>query len=260
VGTDSPVRCGSVNGPGSRTLDHDGHRCDTCTVNEQFEVLKLDYEQTLATYRQLTGIRFKLLAFVPAISGAAIAVLGQTNPDRWARFGFAVLGFFVTLGIVLYDQRNTQFYNGAMARAKHLERELRFKRFENDKNVGLFGSRRSHPKQYLFGLPVGHDLGLALVYSTVLGAWVFAAIEGGWPTKTVLAATLGIAVAVAALVQFQWHDGEPKSLTKAWKCLKKEPKRLTKARMCLKKARKEVRDSKEREAERGRLPVSHNNT
>ena len=177
--------------------------------------MKLDYEQTLATYRQLTGIRFKLLAFVPAISGAAIAVLGQTNPDRWAKFGFAVLGFFVTLGIVLYDQRNTQFYNGAIARAKHLEQELGFKRFENDTHVGLFGSRGDHSQQYFFGLPVGHDLGLALVYSTVLGAWVFAAIEGGWPTKTALAATLGIAVAVAALIQFEWHDGKPKRLRKA---------------------------------------------
>jgi hypothetical protein len=136
---------------------------------------------------------------------------------RWARFGFAVLGFFVTLGIVLYDQRNTQFYNGAIGRAEYLEQELGFMRFENDENVGLFGSRGSHPKQYLFGLPVGRDLGLGLVYSTVLGAWVFAAIEGGWPTKTVLAATLAVAVAVAALVRFPWHDGKPKALKNAWK-------------------------------------------
>jgi hypothetical protein len=199
------------------TLDRNGRRSDTCTVHEELEVLKLDYEQTLATYRQLTGIRFKLLAFVPAISGAAIAVLGQTRPDRWAKFGFAALGFFVTLGIVLYDQRNTQFYNGVIGRAKHLERELGFKRFENDTNVGLFGSRSAHSRQYFFGLPVGHDLGLALVYSTVLGAWVFAAIEGGWPTETALAATAGVTVALSALVQFEWHDGKPKRLKKAWK-------------------------------------------
>ena len=155
-------------------------------MHENAEVLKLDYEQTLATYRQLTEIRFRLLAFVPAISGAAIVVLGQTGSDPWAKFGVAVLGFFVTLGIVLYDQRNTQIYQGTIGQAKHLENKLGL---ETDTNAGLFGSRGELPTQHFFWFPFEHGLGLALVYSTVLGAWVFAAIESGWPTKTPLATT-----------------------------------------------------------------------
>ena len=73
------------------------------------ETAKFDYEQTLETYRQLTDIRFKLLAFVPALSGAAIALLTRSEIDGLEGVGLAGLGFVVTLGIALYDQRNTVF-------------------------------------------------------------------------------------------------------------------------------------------------------
>jgi hypothetical protein len=190
---------------------------DTGNMRDQLELLKLDYEQTLQTYRQLAEIRFKLLAFVPTISGAAIALLTKATMERWEKVVLAGLGFLVTLGVILYDQRNTQFYNGAIGRAQHLEEELGLLAFEKDKNVGLFGSRMDHTKHYLFGLPVGHDLGLALIYSPVLGAWVYAAIRGGWPTHQIVAAVVGVVVAVLALIQFEWHNGKPERLNKAWR-------------------------------------------
>jgi hypothetical protein len=186
-------------------------------MSEHWERLKLDYEQALQTYRQLADIRFKLLAFVPTISGAAIALLTQTKMERWEKVVLAGVGFLVTLGVVLYDQRNTQFHNGAIGRARHLEEELGFVAFEKDKHVGLFGSRWDHQRQYLFGLPVGHDLGLALIYSPVLGAWLYAVVRSGWPAQKAVAVIAGVAVAGLALVQFEWHNGKPKRLKKAWK-------------------------------------------
>jgi hypothetical protein len=48
-------------------------KSDTAEIDR----LKVDYEQTLATYRMLADIRFKLLAFVPTISGAVIALLSS---------------------------------------------------------------------------------------------------------------------------------------------------------------------------------------
>ena len=105
------------------------------------ETAKFDYEQTLETYRQLTDIRFKLLAFVPALSGAAIALLTRSEIDGLEGVGLAGLGFVVTLGIALYDQRNTVFYNGAIGRAKFLEWRLGLERFGGDRHRGLFGSR-----------------------------------------------------------------------------------------------------------------------
>jgi len=80
-----------------------------------------DYGHALDIYRQLAEIRFKLLAFVPTLSGAAVALLTEATIDRWEKVSLASLGFLVTLGIVIYDQRNTQFYNGAISRAQYIE-------------------------------------------------------------------------------------------------------------------------------------------
>jgi 1,4-dihydroxy-2-naphthoate octaprenyltransferase len=82
-------------------------------VND-WERLKLDYESTIKYYQNLADIRFKSLAFVPVISGAAIALLTRTSITHWNRFILASLGLIITLGITLYDQRNTQFYDAAI--------------------------------------------------------------------------------------------------------------------------------------------------
>ena len=47
------------------------------------EKLKLDYEQTIAYYHHLADSRFKLLALVPIVTGAAIGLLSEgTQPAR----------------------------------------------------------------------------------------------------------------------------------------------------------------------------------
>jgi hypothetical protein len=178
--------------------------------------LRLDYEQSLETYRQLADIRFKLLALVPTVSTAGVALLARAAAiPRWEKLGLASVGFLATLGIVLYDQRNTQFYNGAIGRAQELERELGLRPTGGDREGGLFRSRREHPTRRLFGLPFGHDLGLALVYCPVLGAWVFVAVLEGGQTRAGVALLAGAAFAAGCLVQLLWHDGKPERL-QAW--------------------------------------------
>ena len=47
------------------------------------EKLKLDYEQTGQYFHELAGVRFKLLALVPVVTGAAISLLGSTaTPNK----------------------------------------------------------------------------------------------------------------------------------------------------------------------------------
>lgn len=170
-------------------------------------LLKLDYEQTMATYRQFADIRFKLLAFVPALSAAAVGLLTAATAGGWTTAAVGVVGFVVALGIVVYDQRNTQFYNGAISRAQHLERLLDLAAFEGDLAPGLFGSRKSHRTRHFLGLEVSHGLGLALVYSAVLGAWAFAATyPAGNDGRRWLPALLAILVGGAALVQLLLND------------------------------------------------------
>ena len=49
----------------------------TVTPPSRAELLRLDYEQTTDLLRTLADVRFKLLALVPTLSGAAVALLGH---------------------------------------------------------------------------------------------------------------------------------------------------------------------------------------
>lgn len=185
-------------------------------MDPEAELLKLDYEQTLATYQQFADIRFKLLAFVPALSAATIALLTGAHVSGWTTSVLGATGFIVTLGIVLYDQRNTQFYNGAISRAQHLEIQLGLRRFQNDEHFGLFGSRDDHQSRRLLGLPVRHGLGLGLVYSAVLGAWMFATLLPLAPNHAWIAALGATLVAAVILGQFELNDGKLKRLRRGF--------------------------------------------
>lgn len=175
---------------------------------EATEVRLCDYEQTVQVYRQLAEIRFKLLAFVPTLSGAAVALLTSASGVRpIVRSALALLGFVATLAILIYDQRNTAFYNAAIGRAKHLERRLGLDVFENDKNPGLFGSRGTVRARRIFGIRVQHDLGLALIYASALGTWAFAFALETDRIGSAAAGAAGTIVAVAMFVQLQRLDG-----------------------------------------------------
>jgi hypothetical protein len=183
---------------------------------------RLDYEQTLETYRQLTDIRFKLLAFVPTLSGVAIALLDASDIGRWETVALAALGFVVTFGIVLYEKRNTIFYNGAIGRAQFLEERIGFERFGGDEHRGLFGSRRDHRPRWFLGLPVQHDLGLALVYCPALGAWVFAAVHAIWPARPWIALIAGLVSACIFFVEFAWKGDSPSTRLRRWLQLRRK--------------------------------------
>lgn len=84
------------------------------------EKLKLDYEQTTIYYHQLADSRFKLLALIPIVTGAAIGLLNTGIPSSVVLV-IGCLGFVVTLGLFLYNQRNSQMFDAMVIRAKMLE-------------------------------------------------------------------------------------------------------------------------------------------
>ena len=86
--------------------------------------LRLDYNETTDLMRGLTDVRFKLVAFVPTISGAAIAVLGRGKSTTSELLAVGLLGLVATVGIVIFDLRNTQLLDYAVLRAKSLEERL----------------------------------------------------------------------------------------------------------------------------------------
>src|SRR5215204_3573823 len=112
--------------------------------------LRLDYEQTCEQIRGLTDTRFKLLAFVPTLTAAAVALLGRRDIDQWTVLAISLLGFSVTLGIIFFEMRNTVLYSGAIDRAKSLEVALQLPVFtEGRRSGGLFNERPHSPKRFL---------------------------------------------------------------------------------------------------------------
>jgi hypothetical protein len=133
------------------------------------ELLRLEYEYASRLLGTLTEIRFKLLALVPTLSGAVVALMspGQSGVELLAIGG---LGLTATSGIFAYELRSTELRRRAGARVDRLESEL----FSGGPLVGGDGRR---PK--LYGVvPASHQLGVGLVYGAALGGWVYLVVWG----------------------------------------------------------------------------------
>lgn len=126
--------------------------------------LRLEYDRAVAVFRDLTDVRFKLLALVPTLSGAAVGLLkGDQAPVTLLAVG--LLGLCATLGVLVYELRNSEIRQGAAQRMVELERELL---------VHPLVTRRPEGAPRLFGvLTVEHSLGLALVYGAALAGWAY---------------------------------------------------------------------------------------
>jgi hypothetical protein len=130
-----------------------------------------DYKVGVDIFKLLADVRFKLLALVPTISGAAIVLLSRdleaARKVPVTSLVIGALGLVVTLGVVIYDQRNSQISNATFFRLQWLEHQL---------EIHEHGQFTTRPKRELrlFGLwTIWHDRGLSLIYGAVLGAWVF---------------------------------------------------------------------------------------
>ncbi|HSK15986.1 MAG TPA: hypothetical protein VK915_07430 [Gaiellaceae bacterium] len=131
--------------------------------------LRLDYDQTTQALRTLTDVRFRLLAFVPAVSGAAVALLNRPRPAA-ELLGVGVLGLVATAGVFVYELRNSQISATFHARAQALERRLGLGSAA-DAPGGLFSERPGITQRLAGFFPVSHGNGLALVYAAALGGW-----------------------------------------------------------------------------------------
>jgi hypothetical protein len=138
----------------------------------QGDRLRLDYQQTTDLMRQITDARFKLLALVPTLSGAAVAILGRPS-SAGELLAVGLLGLVATLGVLLYELRNAQLYDYGLHRAQELERRLELPSLDDGSSGGLFSERPDRSLRLLGFLPVDRDAGLILVYSAALAGWTY---------------------------------------------------------------------------------------
>jgi hypothetical protein len=148
------------------------------STSEHHEQFLLDYSQTTGLLRDLADTRFKLVALVPTISGAAVALLSR-HPSAAQLLAVGSLGLTATVGVVVYDLRNTQVYEYALQRAATLERALEIlSPLDLGRTGGLFSERPARELR-LFGLTVSHERGLGLVYAAAIGGWTYLLAWGG---------------------------------------------------------------------------------
>jgi len=168
--------------------------------------LRLDYGQTTDLLRSLTDVRFKLLALVPTLTGTAVALLGRPRPAA-ELLGVGLLGLVATLGVLVYDLRNTQIHDYAVHRARELEARLGLASpFRAGSPGGLF-AERPEPTLRPFGIPaVTYDHALALVYGSALAGWSYLVVWGGLRALDVggaqkAGAAIGVGVGLLAALE-----------------------------------------------------------
>jgi hypothetical protein len=84
-----------------------------------------------------------------------------------------------TLGIFVYELRNTQVHDALVLRAAELERQLGLRSVLGASGPGgLFGELPGRAMRLFGVLPVNQDRGLALVYSAALAGWTYLAAWG----------------------------------------------------------------------------------
>ncbi len=150
--------------------------------------LRLDYDQTTGLLRDLTETRFRLLALVPTIAGAAVGLLSSSR-DSIELLAIGLLGLTATLGILVYELRAGEMKSGLVARARRLEAQLL-----------VYGPLVEGGGRKLFGfIQVSHRRGVAFIFGAALAAWSYVVAWGALRALSVSSAReIGLAVGVAA--------------------------------------------------------------
>lgn len=147
-----------------------------------------DYVATRDLYDTLVEIRFKLLTFVPTITGIAVGIvsLDSNKVDESPRLMIGLVGFVASIALVIYEIRNSQIHDRSIHRLAHLEKILGFGPSGPSRAPsGMFSERGAGGN--LFGVfQVKHDRALIMIYAAVTIAWTWVIVTGAevaadWP-------------------------------------------------------------------------------
>ena len=135
--------------------------------------LRLDYDRTTELVQSLLDTRFKLLALVPTIAGAAVGLI-RAPRAAVELLGVGVLGLAATLGILLYELRNGEILEAMLRHAQALERALGLQAGpEVQGPEELLSLRTGTRGRFLGVLTASNERALGLVYGAALGGWSY---------------------------------------------------------------------------------------
>jgi hypothetical protein len=159
---------------------------------DEREALQYEHAEATALLRALGETRFKLLALVPTLSGAVVALTSAGQPAV-ELLALGLVGLAATTGALVYELRNGQLARVLAARVRGLERRL-------------FGAGELVPEA---GPLLTHALGVALVYGAAFAGWGYLVSWGALRAAgvgsssreagLVVGAAFGVLVAVAVV-------------------------------------------------------------
>lgn len=138
---------------------------DPMRTKSEDEIRTVLYAEAMHAWRQLTDVRFRLMAMLPALSIVAfvpLVLLAASADSRAIIAGIllALLGLCVTHGLHIYEQRNDGLYNNLISRARRIEAELGVA-------TGVMLGRPSQPHRR-----VSHGRATRWVFGSVKLAWI----------------------------------------------------------------------------------------
>jgi hypothetical protein len=128
------------------------------------DVLFKLYDTVNTDWLGLSEVRFKLLGLLPSVSLLLIvALMSSDGPAKGLapelKVFIALLGLMVTLGLIIYERRNSELYDDLVSRGRKLEAELGVE-------TGVFRGRLKST-----GI-ISHGTGTALIYGPCVAAWI----------------------------------------------------------------------------------------
>ena len=140
---------------------------DSDLSDEERETLKTVYGEVCTTWRALLDVRFKLLGLVPFVTVGVLVVLvpdskPARDPTEWSIAVICGLGLVVTLGLLIYEIRNSELYDDLVSRGRRIEAELGI-------HTGIFRGRR-RPSWPM----IHHGSAIFLIYMAALAGWTSA--------------------------------------------------------------------------------------
>jgi hypothetical protein len=166
------------------------------------DVLQMLYGEVCKAWGQLTDVRFKLLALVPAVSifvvanlfasevtkemdssGKVINVIERPFLSPPIQAGIALAGLITVSALYLYEKRNSQLYDDLISRGRKIEKEMGI-------GTGIFLGRLKSSKKWLWIIPIQHDWAINAIYWITMGAWLITFLKTldalGWINLSML--------------------------------------------------------------------------
>lgn len=140
---------------------------EDCETHRDRELRLKLYAQVCSVWKQLVGVRFRLLGFVPGVSIVLLRTVLSKSEESLTQSGkllICALGLAVTYGLFVYDWRNSELHDDLISRARKIEDDLGI-------DTGIFRGRLKGAGLYYHGVATG------VIYTATMLAW-FIAILG----------------------------------------------------------------------------------